>query len=256
MTPLAGAGVRRVDAGQLERFRVRPAGATVAADEVGGSIVHHGVELLACRHAARKGFVRPATADDPGLSRFLGDKRSNGLLNVLDGFGEIQIDFVGRLRSVREMHPGVVEARQHAAAVGVDDAGLRPAQAFDFAIGPDADDLIAADGHGFLNAAVLGRGVHLPIEHDEIDGAVVALGSGNDPGNDRCCNNYRDDDAGKACGHATDSSMQPVHRTGAACLVLGAWCCAWCRAWCWMPSAPCLVPGCLVARATRGARGL
>ena len=40
----------------------------------------------------------------------------------------------------------VVEAGQHRAAVRVDDRRLRAAQALDFTVGADAQDLVAADG--------------------------------------------------------------------------------------------------------------
>jgi hypothetical protein len=78
---------------------------------------------------------------------------------------------------------------------------LRPAQPFDFAIAAHAHDLVPPDGNCLFDAPFVGRGVHLAVEHDEVDCAVVALGASDDSGNDRRRDDDCHDDAGQALRH-------------------------------------------------------
>ena len=67
----------------------------------------------------------------------------------------------------------VVEARQHRAALGVDDDRLRSTQALDFAVGPDTDDLVAGDCEGLRQfGAAVGR-IDLAVDDDQIDRTIV-----------------------------------------------------------------------------------
>ena len=89
----------------------------------------------------------------------------------------------------------VVEAGQHRAAVRVDDGGLRAAQALDFAVGADAEDLVAADGDG-LGELGGAAGVDAAVGDDQIDRAalVVALRADDEAGDERPGNDQDHDE--------------------------------------------------------------
>ncbi len=67
----------------------------------------------------------------------------------------------------------VVEAGHDRAALGVDDDGLRALEALNLAVRSDADDLVAANGHGFGEIAAAVGGVDLAVDHDQIHRAIV-----------------------------------------------------------------------------------
>ena len=94
----------------------------------------------------------------------------------------------------------IVESRQNHAATRVDDDGLGPLQAGDFAGGADAQDLVAADGNGLGGrAAAVGR-VDRGVGDDEVDRpiVVVALGPDDEAGDER----RRDDRDNNVSGQA------------------------------------------------------
>ena len=70
-----------------------------------------------------------------------------------------KVDLIERQAAADEVRVRVVEAGHDRAALGVDDGGLRAAQALNLAVRADAHDLVAADGDGFgeIGAAVATR---------------------------------------------------------------------------------------------------
>ena len=98
---------------------------------------------------------------------------------------------------------GVGEARQHRAAVRVDDGGGAPAQPLDLAVAADAIDAIAADGDGFGKGRRRIAGVDAAVVDQEVDraGVIVALRADDQPGDERDPDDQGDGDGGETCGH-------------------------------------------------------
>ncbi len=135
------------DPGQLERARVRPAGMAVEALEVGGPVGDHGVELLARGHAAREGGVEPAATRHPRLLWPGGRIRPDRLLHTIEPGDAEQVEPVEADGAIAQVHVGVVEARHHEPAGGVEDGGRRPRPFPRLALVPDPQDAAAADRH-------------------------------------------------------------------------------------------------------------
>ena len=136
------------DAGGLQRPRVRPAGVAVEALEVGRPVAHHGVELLAVRHAARKGGVQPATPGHPWLLRPRRGVRRDRLLNRIERFHAEQVEPVEAGGSIAQMHVGVVEAGHHQSAGRVEVRRTRPGPFARPPLVSDAQDAAGRDRHG------------------------------------------------------------------------------------------------------------
>jgi hypothetical protein len=126
-------------------------------------------------------------------------------LNVVNGFSAGEIDAVEPGSAGKEIRVRVVEARQYRSAARIDHRRLRTPQTHDLAFAADAQDLIAADRDRFSHRALRVGGVDLGVVDDDVDRAVtiVALGSDDESGNQRCRDDTDDDVGGKAGGHET-----------------------------------------------------
>ena len=81
---------------------------------------------------------------------------------------------------------------------------LRAAQAVDFAVAADTQDLVSAHRHRFRHRPGGIGGIDLAVENNEIDGAVVvvALRADHEAGDEGRGNDADDDVSGEAGGHA------------------------------------------------------
>jgi hypothetical protein len=124
-----------------------------------------------------------------------------------DGVGGedvVQIEHLERQPAVDEVEMGIVESGKDGRTLCVDDGRLRAAQAVDFAVAANAQDLVAADGHRLRHRPILVRGVDPRILDDEIDRAVVvALRASHKPGDEGRGDDSNDDVRSKAGRHAT-----------------------------------------------------
>ena len=117
------------------------------------------------------------------------------LLDVLEGRGAEQLHAVARQAARDERHMRVVEAREDGGALRVDDGRLRTAVAHDLALPADAENLVAADGDGGGDRALIVGDVDPGVVDDEIDRPAVvgALGADDEAG-DECAGHDRNDE--------------------------------------------------------------
>ena len=99
-----------------------------------------------------------------------------------------------RQRAGHELHPRVIQPRQHGGAVRVEHDCLRAPEALDVAIRSDAQNLVAANRQGFLKVGAA-AGIDLAVDDDEVDGAarIIALGADDEAGDE----SRPDDDGNK-----------------------------------------------------------
>src|SRR5918995_126098 len=111
----------------------------------------------------------------------------------------------------------VVEAWQHRATVRVDHGGLGAAQALDFAVGADAENLIAADGNG-LGERRGAAGVHAAVGDDEIDQSalVIALRADDEAGDESPGYDQNHDERREPRRHVSSLQRWTSHRVCAS----------------------------------------
>ena len=73
------------------------------------------------------------------------------------------------LPSPEHVYMGVVEAGNDAAAVEVDDSGMRPGELLDFRIGAGCENTLSSDGEGFHFRLLRIFSPDLAMQRDEID---------------------------------------------------------------------------------------
>ncbi len=142
-------GIRRLrgDARGLQRQRVRPPRVAVEALEVGRPVRHDRVELLSRRHAAGKGGIDPPATGHPGLLRARGRVLRDRLLYGIERRKSKQVEPIQPDGAMAEVHVGVVEARHHEAAGGVEQRGHGRGPLTRLALVPEREDASTTDGH-------------------------------------------------------------------------------------------------------------
>ena len=202
-----GAGLRSArapaDARFLEGLRIGPRDLAVLARQQGRTIGHGLVQHLSSGHVGvGEQLGVPVASKHPRARRHVFGVVVNLRFDVVQGRGGREVELIERESAGDQVDVRVVQTREDARALSVEDDGLRAAKALHVAVGADAKDLIAADGDGFLSVGAV-AGVDLPVQDDQIDRAarIVTLSPDNEARDERRADNDDHQNRGQSSRH-------------------------------------------------------
>ena len=199
------------DAGKLEGSRIGPGNIPMLARHEDRPVLHRFVEDRARgRIGGGQKVVVPVTGEEPGRRDVVLGVIPKFSFEVVDRPCRSKIEMPESKGTGHQFQVRIVEPGQHRRAMGVENDGLGTPEALDVAIRSDPQNLVAANGDGFLKIGAAAP-IHLAVDDDQIDRTVriFSLCADDEAGNERGSDNDRHDDGREArrhfCGYSVAS---------------------------------------------------